>query len=90
MSSSNYKGRKPADTYTIRRSTVREYHAYSVTIPTSIAAPLYDAGFRVRFSVTDDGILMTLVPTGKPDNHVSEERLATESLIARLTNGKEG
>jgi hypothetical protein len=63
-------------TYKIRHAVTGGHDQYAVTVPPSIAAPLHEAGFRVRYEVRDEGILIILVP--------SDERLLPDDTTQRV------
>lgn len=67
-----------ASSYKIRSAVVKGtngtgYRQYTVSLPPEIGAPLYEAGFRVRYEVRDDGILIIPIPSDErepePDTH---------------------
>lgn len=62
---------------------------YSVTLPADLAGPLSDAGFRVRFEVVEDGILIIPVPAEDLTKD-ADLREKAEALVNRFTSGKEG
>lgn len=79
-------------TYKIRMSLVtngdRKYPQYTLTLPIEIAAPLHEAGFRVRYEVREDCVAIIPVPQDK-DAHDTSVRDMAVSLVDRFTNGKE-
>jgi hypothetical protein len=62
-----------------------EYVQYSTSLPFDIAEPLYEAGFRVRFEVRDDGILIIPVP-GDERATKDDTRSLAQALVERFTS----
>lgn len=78
------KRRAPAGAYTItKRDNGSANGQYFTTIPTHIAAPLYEADLALTYEVVDEGILIRPVPM-RSDDSVGDD--AARALVDRIIN----
>ncbi len=78
------KRRAPAGAYTIRKNDNGSANGqYFTTIPTHIAAPLYEADLALTYEVVDEGILIRPVPM-RSDDSVGDD--AARALVDRIIN----